>query len=230
MWRAQIEGLGGSARVVALDLPGFGHSPAPQVEVRTMADFADAVIALADALGFSRFVLCGLSMGGYVAFAVARAHPERLAGLVLCDTRAEPDTAEAVPGRLADAERALREGVGFYVEKMMPKYVAAGAPAGVRAEVERAMRRTPAWGFAAALRGIATRPDARPELGAIAVPTLCVVGAEDALTPEAGMRALAAAVPGAELVVVPGGHLAPLESPEPVNAAVGRFLATRITP
>src|SRR5262249_25811042 len=179
-------------------------------------------------LGFARFVLCGLSMGGYVALALARAHRDRLAGLILCDTRAEPDAPENVPGRLADAERALVEGVGFYVGEMMPKYLAPNAAPAVRAEVERMMKRTPRAGFAAALRGIATRPDARPWLGALGVPTLCIVGAEDAITPEAGMRAMAAAIPGAELVVVAGGHVAPMESPEAVNDAIGTFLATRI--
>jgi pimeloyl-ACP methyl ester carboxylesterase len=224
LWRPQLHGLGGLARVVALDLPGFGDSPAPEVEIRTMADFAAAVIELADGLGFRRFVLGGLSMGGYIALAVARAFAERLSGLILCDTRAEPDSPSGVAVRHAAADRALREGVGWYVDEQLPNLVAPATDPGVRAEVERMMRAVPPAGFAAALRGIAARPDARPELAGLGIPTLCLVGADDTITPPVGMRALAAAA-GAELVVVPGGHVPPLESPDAVNAAIARFVS-----
>jgi pimeloyl-ACP methyl ester carboxylesterase len=225
LWRAQLDGLGGVARVVALDLPGFGGSPAPDVETRTMDDFAAAVIALADGLGFRRFVVGGLSMGGYIALAVARACRDRLLGLLLCDTRAEPDSPAGAAARQADAARALQDGVGPYVDALLPRVVAPGSPPAARAELQRMMHAVRPAAFAAALRGMAVRPDARPELAALAVPTLCLVGAEDTLTPPETMRALADAIPGAELAIVPGGHAAPLESPEEANAAIARLLA-----
>src|SRR5687768_10218295 len=77
MWRGQLAGLGARARVVAPDLPGAGHSPAPASDTLTMEAIADEVLELADALGFDRFVLAGLSMGGYVALDLARRHPGR---------------------------------------------------------------------------------------------------------------------------------------------------------
>jgi pimeloyl-ACP methyl ester carboxylesterase len=219
MWHGQLAGLGGVARVVAPDLPGFGGSaPGPA----GMADYADAVVALANALGFQRFVLGGLSMGGYVAFAAARAHRERLLGLILCDTRAEPDTPESVQARMADADRALREGTAAYIERLLD-LVGASGPA--RAELERMMRAVAPASFAAALRGIALRPDARPELPGLDLPVLCLVGADDRITPPDGMRAMAAAIPHATFEIVPGGHAAPLEHPAEANAAIARFLS-----
>lgn len=231
LWRAQLDALGGEARVVALDLPGFGATPAESDgrAPTTMEAYAEQVVAVADALGFVRFALAGLSMGGYVALAVARRHPARLAALALVDTRAEADAPEARPGRLKNADRALSEGTAFLADEMLPKLLApatlSGRPelvAAARAMVER----TSAAGAAAALRGMAERPDARPDLGRIAVPTTVVVGAEDSLTPPELARALATAIPDAELVVAPGaGHLTPIEAPDAVTAALRGLLA-----
>src|SRR4051794_40664939 len=97
MWAGQLDGLATMARATALDLPGFGATPAAsngQLPT-TMEEYADHVLSIANALGYAQFVLAGMSMGGYVALAFARRYPDRLAGLVLCDTRAEPDNAEA---------------------------------------------------------------------------------------------------------------------------------------
>src|SRR5262245_57685940 len=113
IWRGQLDGLAGAARVVALDLPGCGETP-PRGDgftASTMDELADEVLALADALGFARFVLGGLSMGGYVALALARRHPGRLLGLALLDTRAEPDGEAKRVDRARDADDVLARGV-----------------------------------------------------------------------------------------------------------------------
>lgn len=227
MWRGQLAGLGARARVVAPDLPGAGHSPAPDSDTLTMEAIADTVVGLADALGFERFVLAGLSMGGYVAFEVARKHPGRLSGLVLIDTRAEPDTDEQRHGRNADAERVLSEGCGFFIDRMIDKWLSKDTldkrPDVVHAVTQMARTASHA-GLAATLRGLGERRDARPDLGAIAVPTLVIAGRQDAITPPEDMRAMAAAIRGAQLVEVPGGHFAPFEHPAEVNAALVSFL------
>jgi pimeloyl-ACP methyl ester carboxylesterase len=225
MWRGQLDGLGGVARVVAVDLPGFGASAASGAETRSMDELAQAVLALADALGWARFALAGASMGGYVAFATLRRARARVAGVCLADTRAENDSPEIQAARHADAARALAEGTDFYVARQAPLLVGKGAAPATIAEVQAMARGVSAATLAATLRGMAARPDARPELAGLAgLPTLVLGGADDALTPPASMQALAAAIPGAELAIVPGGHLAPLEHPDESNAALVRWL------
>jgi 3-oxoadipate enol-lactonase len=224
MWRGQLADLGASARVVAIDLPGFGDSAPPDADVLGMEDLATAVLAVADALGLERFVLGGLSMGGYVALAAARRYPGRLSGLVLLDTRAEPDAEAAREGRHADAARVLSEGTGFFIEKMRPMWVAPDTAPEITGELEAMARAAAPASVAAGLRGLAARPDARPHLGRIEVPTLVISGRDDRVTPPDVMRPMADEIPGATFVEVPGGHFSPLERPGEVNAALAAFL------
>jgi 3-oxoadipate enol-lactonase len=229
MWDGQLAGLSELARVVSLDLSGFGDTP-PRSDAAPfrMEEMADEVLALADALGFHRFVAGGLSMGGYVVLAMHRRAPDRISGMLLCDTRAEPDTPEARKQRLIDADNVLAHGTGILAEKhlrllLAPETLARRRDLAVATEVM--IRRATPLGVAAALRGMAERPDARPQLRAIGVPTLVVAGAEDAIIPPATHQAMAAEIPDAELAVIPGaGHLSPFEAPEPVNVAVRQLL------
>lgn len=231
MWRGQLDGLAGAARVVALDLPGFGETPARSdgLTATTMDELADEVLALAGALGFGRFVLGGLSMGGYVALALARRHPGRLQGLLLCDTRAEPDPEAKRQDRARDADDVLTSGYGKQLTDYPRNLLSPETQAKRRDLVEHCQAMilaTSRAGYAAAQRGMAERRDARGDLAAIRVPTLCVVGTDDAITPVDTVRELAAAIPGAELEVVPAaGHMAPLEQPEAVNASIRRLFA-----
>lgn len=227
MWRHQLAGLGELARVVAVDLPGFGGSPPPTATVFAVDILADALIDVADGLGFDRFALAGLSMGGYVALSVARRYPDRISRLALLDTRAEGDAPEAARGRLADAERIDAEGTGFFIERMREKWLSprslTGRPELVR-EVEEMARSVAAKSFAATLRGLAARRDERGMLSDIDVPTLVLCGADDQITPPGMMHGLAASIPGARFAKVPGGHFCPLESPDEVNAELAAFL------
>jgi pimeloyl-ACP methyl ester carboxylesterase len=198
--------------------------------VVTMEQLADDLAALTDALGIAEpIVLCGLSMGGYVAMQFCRKYAERLRGLVLCDTRAAADTPEVAAGRLAMAERVLREGPGPLVEGMIPRLFAAETARQrphVVAGLRRVMMGNDPRGIAAAARGMARRPDATPTLGDIACPTLVLVGQHDSISPPAEMRSIAAAIRRAQFVEIPGsGHMTPLEKPSEVNAALEAFLA-----
>lgn len=235
MWAAQIEALSAVGRVLAPDLRGFGQSRAHETldgsALVTMEQLADDLAALLDALDITApIVFGGLSMGGYVALQFARKHAARLRGLVLCDTRAAADAPDPAAARLAMADRVLREGPGPLVESMLPRLFASDtiqrrpeAVAGVR----RVMMNTDPRTIAAASRGMARRPDSTPTLRDIACPTLVLVGEHDAISPPAEMRSIAAAVPHARFVEIPGsGHLAPLEAPDAVNAAIEGFLAT----
>jgi 3-oxoadipate enol-lactonase len=227
MWAAQAEALSSAHRVVRFDARGFGGSP-PGDGPLTMERIADDAAALLDQLGIERVVVAGCSMGGYAAFAFVRRHPERLGGLVLQDTRAGADTEAAKANRHALARRILTEGAPAAVEALLPKLLGETThrdrPETV-ARVRDWILATSPRGIANALHGLAAREDSRATLAAIRVPTLVLVGEEDVLTPPSEAEAIARAVPGARLVAVPkAGHLANLENPARLNAALVAFL------
>ncbi|HSE27189.1 MAG TPA: alpha/beta fold hydrolase [Gemmatimonadales bacterium] len=226
IWAHQVANLPGFRRI-APDLRGFGRSDAPDLGY-SMETWADDVAALLDALGEERAVLTGHSMGGYVAFEFARRHRDRLAGLILVDTRAGADSEEARRGRDAAIQLVRERGAGPIAEQMLPKLFAPGSPARrpeAVAQVEAVMRRTPVAGIAGALAAMRDRADSRPLLPTLDVPALVLVGAEDGITPPAEAEAMAAALPGAMLREIPeAGHMASLEQPEVVTAAIAEFL------
>ena len=227
MWRGQAEALGGEFRVVAPDLRGAGETHLGVGGV-TMETLAEDVAALLDGLNLGRVVLGGLSMGGYVAFEFFRKFPERVRALVLADTRPQTDNEEGRRAREENARRALQEGMAPIVEAMLPKLLSAGTRergGEVLRRVRAMMLGTSPEGAAAALRAMAVRRDQTDLLPSINVPTLIVVGSEDAVTPPADAEAMGAKVEGSRLVVVEGaGHLSNVERPEEFNRALVEFL------
>jgi pimeloyl-ACP methyl ester carboxylesterase len=228
MWEAQAEALA-AHRVIRFDARGFGGSD-PGQGALTMEGIADDGALLLDHLGVAKAVVGGCSMGGYAALAFVRRHPQRLAGLVLQDTRAGADTEEAKTGRATLAAKVLAEGASAAVSAFLPKLLGETTWRERKALVDALQARilaTSPQAIAAALHGLAARPDSRPTLAEVRVPTLVLVGAEDVLTPPAESEAMAAAIPGARLEVVPrAGHLANLERPDAVNAALSAFLTS----
>jgi 3-oxoadipate enol-lactonase len=229
MWDPQVEALAAGHRVLVPDLRGFGQSETGG-EKTTMEELADDLAGVLNELGVDEpVVVCGLSMGGYVVFQFWRRYADRVRGLILCDTRAAPDSAEAASARLLTADRVLREGPAFLARSMLPKLLAASTfrrePALVEA-IRVAIERADPRGVAAASRGMAERPDVTGLLPCINCPTLVVVGAEDAISPPAEMRAMAAAIPASRFVeIAAAGHMSPMEQPDEVSAAMGDFLA-----
>jgi pimeloyl-ACP methyl ester carboxylesterase len=229
MWQPQLDGLADVARVLAPDLPGFGGSRTFDGQP-TVDAMADRVAEFLDGLQIREpAVIGGLSMGGYVTLAFARRHAGRLRGLVLADTRAEPDDEAGRGGREKTIALARQSGPGAVIDQMVPNLFAA-ASVTRRPALADAIRELGAAqsteGVVAALQAMRDRPDARPHLGSIAVPTLILVGAEDALTPPARSELMHGAIQGSRLVVLPGaGHVANLEQSEAFNAAVRDFLA-----
>lgn len=233
MWRLQIEELSREYRVIAPDLRGFGKSRLPDgplaAESVTMEQFADDLALLLDGLGVREPVtFCGLSMGGYIAWQFWRRHVNRLRTLILCDTRAVADTPEAANGRLETAKKVLTEGPEVVSRAMLGKLTAATTADPQPAIVEelRAMiAGTSPAGIAAALRGMAVRPDATGWLSSIRLPALVFCGVDDAISPAAEMRSIAAAIPAARFAEIPqAGHMSPLENPQAVNAEILAFL------
>ena len=224
MWAPQRDALGAEVEIVAPDLPGFGGSSTP-LPVLSMGAAADACLRAADGAGLERFAVCGLSMGGYVAFELWRMARQRVAALILANTRSEADTPEAASGRRALAERLRAEGNGFLVASP-PPLLSEGAPPALWERVRETIADQPAESIASAALGMAERRDSTPDLGAIDVPTLVVTSSADTLIPASVTAPIAAHVPGAELVTIPdAGHLSNLEAPAAFNEAVGGFLA-----
>lgn len=223
MWDGQAAALTGQADVAVPPLPGFGGTP-PVGDVMTMDAAADHVAAEMDRAGMDRAVVCGLSMGGYVAFSMWRRHRDRIAGLALADTRAEPDDEAGRERRRLVAEKARGQGSGAIADEPPPLLSEQAEPA-LWDRVKEMIRRQPGESIAAASLGIGGRADARPLLPEIDVPTTVIVGSADTLTPPAMSEAMVDAIPGADLVVLDGaGHLSNLEAPDGFTAALRAVL------
>jgi 3-oxoadipate enol-lactonase len=229
MWDGQRREFRSSHRVLIPDLRGLGRSEVSPVPV-TMDLFADDVAALLDAVGVTEpAIVCGLSMGGCIAFAFVRRHAAKLKGLILCDCRAVADTAEMVANRRKLAERVLTDGPPVVVEAMMPRLFGPNTnekTPQVTDAVRNVMLASSSRGIAAAQLALADRPDSTPTLAQIAVPTLIIVGENDAISPPAEMQGFAAGIAGAEAVVIRNaGHMAPMEKPAEVNRAIRAWMA-----
>ncbi|GAC1325131.1 MAG: alpha/beta hydrolase [Mycobacteriales bacterium] len=227
MWLAQREGLADVCRVITPDQRGFGGTPLGHDEP-SLDEAADDIAAMLDRLGLDRVVLGGLSMGGYVALAFLRRYPERVAALVLADTKATADPPAAAETRERIALAVLAGEEGVLVEEVLPRLVGQTTRdrrALVLGRVKALVQGAPAYAVAWAERAMAARPDSTPDLARIGVPTLVVVGEQDELSTPAEAQAMAAAIPGARLVQLAGaGHLSAVEVPEEFNAAVREFL------
>lgn len=229
MWQHQLSGLPGFRRV-AVDLRGMGLSDAPDLGY-SMATYAADLAALLDNLGVDEVVLCGLSMGGYVAFEFLRHWRSRVRGLVLMDTRAEPDSPEGKRARDVAAAQVREGGAAAIAGALLPSLFASATQRSSPGLVERVREHisaTPVPGIVGALAAMRDRADSVPLLPTLHhLPTLVLVGEEDHLTPPSQVRKMAEAIPSARFVVVPNaGHLTPLEQPEATTRALTEFLAS----
>lgn len=229
MWEPQLARLPGGWRGIAPDLRGFGATAAGSEALYSMALYARDLEALLDHLSVQQCVICGLSMGGYIAFQFWRLFRERVRAAVLCDTRAAPDSPEARTGRYQLAERARADGVGAVIDAMLPKLVAANTRRtrpDVVEQITAMMCETPIETVARTLAGLAERPDAAAILPTIDVPALIVMGDEDAITGRGPVEMLARGIRGARMVTIDAaGHLPNLEQPDAFNEALSSFLA-----
>jgi pimeloyl-ACP methyl ester carboxylesterase len=226
MWRGQLGGLAPFARVIAPDLRGVGGSKV--VGPYTIDQYADDLVAFLEGLGIARAVVCGLSMGGYIAFSMLRRHRDRIRGLILADTRATADTDEMRSNRARLIELIEQQGMNALAARQLPSMLARSTlerqPELVET-VRHMMASVSAEGAIGGLRAMAARPDSTSVLATIDVPTLVVGGAEDGLTPPEVLRAMASAIPRSRVEILEqGGHLCPLERPAAFNHAVSEFL------
>jgi 3-oxoadipate enol-lactonase len=231
MFEPQVEALAGLRRLITPDFPGFGRSPRTpaQPDVRY---YAEGVRGLLDRLHLERVVLGGVSMGGYVVFECLRLFPERISGLILANTRPEPDSEEIRENRKEMARRVAEEGVGVLIELQMQRLLATStleSNAGVVEKVRAMILESNPNGVVAALGAMRERPDSTPLLEKIEVATLVIGGEEDGISSPEVMGAMAAKIAASHHVTLPrAGHLSNLEAPEGFNAALKEFLRERL--
>lgn len=225
MWSGVARALAPRFRVLKPDLPGRGETAAPS-EGR-LEDYADFLAAVLEGIG-TPSGLAGFSMGGYAALALARRRPAPLAALALVDTRASADDAAGKARRDEAIATVRASGVGPIADAMVPKLLEPRSlsNADLVERTRRIMLRQKPETVEGDLTAMRDRPDAREALAQIAIPTLVLVGEQDALTPPADSEAMAAAIPGARLTRIAGAaHLTPMERPGAVAAALGDFFA-----
>ena len=226
MWGGQLGGLAPFARVLAPDLRGAGGSTV--AGPYTIDQYADDLVAFLESLGIARAVVCGLSMGGYVAFSMFRRHRDRVRALILADTRATADTVDV----RADRDRLVAlieaEGMAALAARQLRSMLAPSTlerQAQLAESVRQMMESVPPDGAVGALRAMAARPDSTPMLGTIDVPALVVGGADDGVTTPDVLRSMASAIPNSRVEILEqGGHLCPLERPAAFNRVVSEFL------
>jgi pimeloyl-ACP methyl ester carboxylesterase len=224
MWRPQLEAVSGNWRFIAPDFRGFGRTPRGSHPL-TIEGFAADVGALLDALEIQEAAIAGVSMGGYVAFAMFRQEPGRVASLVLADTKAAADSPAARAGRVRLREVAAAQGARGVADQMLPKLLSKDAPPGVVSRVRAMIESADPVSIDAAIMALMTRPDSIPDLPRISRATLIVVGEHDSVTPLADAQVMQQGIARSRLTVVPGaGHLSSVEQPEAFAKALADFL------
>lgn len=228
MWGPQEVALSKRFRVISIDLRGHGESDAPYWKY-SLEQYALDVKEVLVQLGITRALFVGLSMGGYLEFALYRRYPDLILGFVFADTRAEADKPEQIQWRFSLAQRTAAIGPAAVIAEMLPKLLAPQTyerNADLVERVRSIQATAPVPGIIGDLMAMAERPDSTDLLPSITVPTLVIVGHDDVLTTPADAERIAGGIPGAKLVITPdAGHLSNMEQPDLFNRAVGEFAA-----
>ena len=230
MWTfpgGQTEALAARYRVIAYDVRGHGESEIGDGHY-TIELFVDDLIGLLDHLGISKAVLVGLSMGGYIALRATERHPDRVRGLVLCDTKSDSDSNEAKIKRAASIKSIKANGPrvfaeGFVAGVFTPESMTAKAEA-VKA-IQSIIERTAPISLCGTTLALAARTDTTAFLPSIAVPVLIMVGERDLLIPPAVSEAMKEKIPNSEIRLIPNAaHLSNVENAPEFNTHLLEFL------
>ena len=227
MWLPVAERLALRYRVTMVDLRGHGQSGVGKGPA-TMEKHALDLARVCHEVGIGKAVFGGVSIGGYVLFEFWRRFRERVRALILCDTRAQSDTAEARATRLQSAAEVENSGPDNFLDGLMPKLAGESTRRNrpdLVSELRSMMSQMTAAGIAAVQRGMAERPDSVPTLANIDVPTLLLFGDEDMATPPSEAENVRRQIRQSELVVVPrAGHFSVFEQQELAHEVVRKFL------
>ncbi|GAA1742277.1 alpha/beta fold hydrolase [Aeromicrobium alkaliterrae] len=231
MYFPQVAALRDRYRCITVDWRGQGQSPPATAGGYDMDTLTDDLVGVLDAFGLDAVHYVGLSMGGFVGMRLAARHPERVRSLTLLDTSAGPEDPDKVSRYRLLAKVYRLFGMGRVASKVEPIMFAPGFgdEPDERALIDEWMgqlKQVTRSGMQQAIYGVTDREPILPELGAITAPTLVATGQHDVATPVAKAEVIAAAIPGARLVVIPGaGHSSTLERPDVVTDLIETHLA-----
>ena len=228
MWRPQLETVPSGWRIIAPHLRGFAAGP-PLDREMTMDAYALDVLALMDALHIDVSAVGGLSMGGYVTFALFRKAAARVTAMVLADTRSQADTVAGRQARLEMRALLAEQGPSGVADRMLPKLLSPDADPAVVASARALIESLDTRAMDAAIGALMERPDSTPDLARINIPVLVTCGEHDTVTPVSDAEAMQRALGRSTLVVIPGaGHLASLEQPDAFSRALADFLTSAL--
>lgn len=228
IWEPQLLALPGNVKGVAYDIRGFGDSPATHTYF-SIDLFARDLSALLSALHIEKAVLCGVSMGGYIALRACEAFPEQVAGLVLCDTNAVADSNEAKLKRFASIDQIMADNVTAFADQFVGGLFSEKTKqekSGIVNFIHGLILNTSPHTLCGTQLALASRTDSSSSLASIKVPVMLVRGADDRLSTQEQIDFMATHITGAESHSIPFcGHLPNLEDAPAFNALLSAFLA-----
>lgn len=226
MWNNQLEYFKDKYRVISYDIRGFGNSHSGQSDF-TIDLFADDLIQLMDALKIKKAMICGLSMGGYIALNAVARYPKRINALVLCDTTCMPDTPEIKNKRLKAIENVMENGVASYADESMKNFFTLKSFDTKKEEiafVKTMMVNTSKTTICKTLLALAERNETHSILSGIKVPVHIMVGEHDTITPLAAAQFMSEQIHDASLSIISkAGHVSNIENPKEFNDQLGKF-------
>jgi 3-oxoadipate enol-lactonase len=229
MWDKQVELLKERYRVIAYDVRGHGNSDAGTGDF-SIGLFASDLISLMDSLKIEKAIICGLSMGGYIALNLIENYPERINALILCDTTCKADTPEGIDKRMKTIETIIESGVEAYADGSLKNFFAPDSFKTRKeeiAEVRQMMLETTEHTLVETMLALSKRKETCNKLNEIKVPVLILVGKEDIITPPEAATFMHQKIKGSVLGIIEhAGHISNLENPVIFNEHLSEFVAS----
>jgi 3-oxoadipate enol-lactonase len=228
MWKGQVEMLQEkNLRVIAYDIRGHGQSGVGDGQY-TIELFVDDLVALLDHLEIAKVILCGFSMGGYIALRAIERNPDRFSALVLCDTMSAADSNEAKIRRANSVKVVKKEGGAKFTEGFLKAVFASQTfdnKPYVVDEIRRTILSNPPLGICGSLLAMAGRTDTTEALSKISVPTLIMAGEHDTVTPPSAAKVMHGRIPNSRLHLIENAaHMSNLENPGLFNEHLAEFI------
>jgi len=227
MWNIQVEALKENYRVIAYDIRGHGNSD-PGIDEFFIELFVIDLLRLMEKLKIEKSILCGLSLGGYIALNAVLKHPDRFDGLILNDTQCIADTPEIKENRCNAIISIKEKGVEQYADEIIKKLFAPETftkNKNVVDAVKEMIISTPKQSLCNTLHALAERKETCDQLPEINIPVLIMVGQEDKITPIAAARQMHEKILNSKLEIIQqAGHLSNLEDPAAFNTNLVKFL------
>ncbi|MBK5209374.1 MAG: alpha/beta fold hydrolase [Flavobacteriaceae bacterium] len=229
MWDKQLKSLKDDYRVIAYDIRGHGNTDVGAIDF-SIDLFVNDLLGFMDALKIEKTIICGLSMGGYIALNAIENHSDRFTALILSDTNCTADSPEAIEKRMNTIISIKENGVEKLANNLLPNLF---APESFEtnseeiAAVKEMIVTTSKQSLYNSLHALANRNETCSKLSGIKVPVLILVGEEDKITPIEAARAMNVKIRNANLHIIPhSGHLSNLENPYEFNSQLTKFMAT----